>query len=325
MNILIIGLNIMDHALTEAGNNIFHCHLSHPMTVSRLLRLCAEENFSPDMVLYVDNGNLPLILDPESFPFTAIYYSIDSYCNPWHFSYAHGFDLTLVAQKDFLGLFQESGINAVWFPLFCQNESGDSSATRDIPVAFVGTLGHKNNPARRPFLEQFRKLQPLAMLSGDFAPVFGRSQIVLNQTAFGEINFRCFEAMGCGAALLMEKCGNGFSELFTEGENILPAYERGNAVQAAQIAATWLARPELLGEVAAAGREHVEKNHSARARAATFSGLAADLISHNSCGARLGQIDTRKVLTRAAYGMLAAELTDPGFAVYRDFFLNLAR
>ncbi|WP_368076627.1 glycosyltransferase [uncultured Desulfovibrio sp.] len=46
--------------------------------------------------------------------------------------------------------------------------------------------------------------------------------MTLNQKAFSEVNFRCFEAMACGAALLMEQCGNGLDELFTPDEDISP-------------------------------------------------------------------------------------------------------
>lgn len=94
----------------------------------------------------------------------------------WHLPYARGFDLVLAAQKDFLSLFTDEGLPAQWFPLFCR--SVDEAApfdARDIPVAFVGTLGHKNNPGREPFLRNFRALHPLVMRAGDFFPVFRRS------------------------------------------------------------------------------------------------------------------------------------------------------
>ena len=60
------------------------------------------------------------------------------------------------------------------------------------------------------------------MLSGNFYPILHRSRMALNQNAFSEVNFRCFEAMACGAALLMEQCGNGLDELFTPDEDISP-------------------------------------------------------------------------------------------------------
>lgn len=297
--------------------------VTSPITSRRLLELCGE--FRPDLLYYLDDGNLPLLIDPENIDFPTIFYSIDSYCNPWHIPYAASFDLTLVAQKDFIPLFRDASPDAQWLPLFCSAADGNASpetgfSKRDIPVAFVGNTGHRNNPERLPFLEGFKRNHPLFLHHGDFRPVFARSRIILNQTAFSEINFRCFEAMACGGALLMEKCGNGFDELFEPGVNILPPYPRGDYRKAAAIASEWLARPEKLAAIARAGKELALSRHSDLARANDLAGLVAPLLA----GKRGAEKSKKRVSARTAFGMIAAELTRPDLEAHRRFYHELA-
>lgn len=329
MNFLILGHAYLAAALRALGHNVVTASpnagvdikISHPLYWGRLKRALA--GFNPDVLLYLDDGNLPVLIDPQDVPCASIFYSIDTYCNPWHVCYGHGFDLVLVAQKDFVPLFTDDGQQAAWFPLFNIAPQAEGEKIRTIPVAFVGTLGHKNNQDREPFLHAFAKLAPLTIKSGDYRPIFAKSLIALNQTAFSEVNFRCFEAMACGCALLTEQCGNGLAELFLEGETILPPYPRGNARLAAMIACKYLAEPELLARIANAGRQHVEKCHSAGARAATLCELCPPLLEQAQ--GRLALAPQRQAYVRAAFGMIGAELTAPEMAAHRDFYISLGR
>lgn len=328
MRILLMGasylardLRALGHEVAEVGRGTdASLQLDHPVYTGRLWQRL--EGFEPDALVYLDDGNLPVLINPQDAPCPAIYYSIDTYCNPWHICYAHGFDLILVAQKDFIPLFSNDGLRTLWFPLFNILDFPPHTGARDIPVSFVGTLGHRNNPDREPFLREFRSFQPLVMLRGDYRPIFTRSQIVLNQTAFSELNFRCFEAMACGAALLMEQCGNGLTDLFTPGKNILPPYPRNNARVAAAIAREYLGQPELLERIAAAGRELVARDHTAAARAATLARLCAKLAGDTG-RERQKLAPERMPHVRAAFGMIGAELTAPALAAHRDFYLKL--
>lgn len=330
LRILCIGGRAFTGALRSLGHAVLgldyapdaEIRRETPFTIAQLHEWLAAESFAPDALLYCDNGNLPLLLDPQNAPYPTVFYSIDTYCNPWHVPYAQGFDHTLVAQKDHVRLFTDDGVSTRWFPLFSARNFPDTDfAKRDIPVAFVGTLGHKNNPARLPFLRAFRARHPLVMVSGDYGPVFTRSRIALNQTAFGELNFRCFEAMACGAALLMETCDNGLEELFTPGESILPTYTRGNAAQAAAIAASYLAKPAVLADIARAGQALARSRHSRQARAAELVELLAGMRQGDVQRIRRGsQLQRRAALVRAAFGVLSSELTAPGMRAYREFY-----
>lgn len=330
LRILCIGGTFFAPALAAMGHRLFMVNDTeqadmpgqHPFTVRHLIDRLAAKNFTPDVLLYCDDGNMPVLIDPENAPWPSVRYSIDTYCNPWHVPYSHGFDLTLAAQKDYVGLFVQEKLNAVWMPLFCPREplpEGDFAA-RDIPVAFVGTLGHKNNPDREPFLKAFRARHPLFFLSGDYEPIFSRSCIVLNQTAISEVNFRCFEAISCGAALLMEQCGNGLSQLFVPGEEILPPYQRNNAAEAAAVAAKALSDPARLAEIAHAGYAALCQRHTSKARATELTRLLSELCQATPQVQRLQDADRRGCLVRGAYGMLASELQGPQWDEYRSFF-----
>ena len=331
LRILNIGGSYLAPALKRLGHHIITAYPAadadipspHPYSVRRLLSRLDALGFAPDALFYCDDGNMPQLLDPENAPWPSVRYSIDTYCNPWHIPYSNGFDATLVAQKDYVEVFSHEGIPARWFPLFYPQilEPVGDFTLRDIPVAFVGTLGHKNNPDRAPFLKAFRARQPLVAISGDYKPIFTRSRIVLNQTAASEVNFRCFEAIACGAALLMETCGNGLNELFVPGEEILPTYQRNDAQAAAAIAATALATPERLAEVAQAGCRAVARHHTDTARAVSLTQMLAEMCATQAHRERLEQsLEKRTALVRGAYGMLSSELFDPQLEGHRDFF-----
>jgi len=336
MRILVLGGPFLNKGFEALGCEVFNVgdkrdcgvHHPHPMSALRLFERISSRGFTPDLALYCDSGNMPQFFDLEKLPCPSAFYSIDSYCNPWHIPFGHAFDTVFVAQKDYVDLFVQSGISASWLPLFfCSARPHYWQQARDIPVVFVGNLGARNNPDRKLFLETFRRIHPLVITRGDYAPLFNRSHIVLNQTAAGEINFRCFEALACGAVLLMEECANGLRDLFTPGEHMLPTYARGDAVQAASTAQAALGDPKALARIAGQGRELVEQKHSDVHRAAEIVRVMQTLLRDASPLRRLlpENASRQRVLLASAYFFLASELGQPYLAPHRDLFLRLAR
>jgi glycosyltransferase involved in cell wall biosynthesis len=143
-------------------------------------------------------------------------------------------------------------------------------------VSFVGTLDPPLNPQRPRFLEEFQAYQQLYLDQGDYVPVFCRSQLVLNQSVVGELNFRLFQAMACGAAVLTEDVFNGLKSLFMPEEEVF-IYPQNNARAAARQAQQALADPVRLQAVARAGRRKTLKEHTATVRAKKILSLAQEL------------------------------------------------
>ena len=336
MRILILGAPFLNKAFEALGHEALNVgdkpdceiHCAHPTSALKIFERIHSRGFTPDFVLYCDSGNLPQFFDLEKLPCPSAWYSIDSYCNPWHIPFGHAFDVVFAAQKDYVELFARCGIPAFWLPLFfCSARPHYLERARDIPVVFVGNIGARNNPDRKPFLDSFRRLHPLLVTCGDYVPLFNRSHIALNQTAVGEINFRCFEALACGAALLMEECSNGMGELFTPGEHILPTYARGDVRQAAARAQAALGDPATLARIAGQGRELVERKHSDVHRAADILSVMKTLLREAPHLRRLlpEKASRRSALLASAYVFLASELRQLCHTPHRDLFLRLAR
>ncbi len=338
MNILNLDALYFVPALRKQGHSVVSagfleaCDISspYPCSVMTLYNKLKDAGFTPDAVLTADYGNLPLFFDMEELPCPSIFYSIDTFCNPWHVPLGYAFETVLVAQKDFVPLFTQEHMDAHWMPLFakegidiCTHDPVRDMAQRDIPVAFVGTIKAKNLPEREPFLKMFQKLHPLILHQGAYQEIFNRAQIVLNTTAASELNFRCFEAMACGAALLMENCEHGLTDLFEVDTHLLPLYGRSDAIHARAIAKTALAAPQRLAHIALHGHDEVHKKHMDAHRARTIVNLMEELIRTQKQQERLAHLNERRRFISTAYAILGAELTAPHVRKHADFYHTL--
>lgn len=333
MRILNIDSMRLVPAFREQGHEVLsvgylkQCDIrvTSPRNALSLYAQICSSGFIPDCVFWCDASNLPYLPGIEELPCATVYYSIDTYCHMWHFGFANAFDAVFVAQKDHLPFFPKDNVLVRWLPLFAPAlEESPAMGARDIPVSFVGTKKHPNNPDRKPFLDGFRRAHPLVVYAGEYRDIFSRSRIVLNQTACSEINYRCFEVLSCGAALLMEVCNHGLNELFTPGETILPLYARNNWAQAASTAAAALAAPELLAEIAASGRDLVARYHLARHRAKEIGAVFEELLRENAPERRLRQLDERRQLLSAAYAMIGVDLTGRLPEVYSKHYFAMS-
>lgn len=152
--------------------------------------------------------------------------------------------------------------------------------------------------------------------------MFGRSRLVLNQSAAGELNLRIFQAMACGAVVLTEDTGHGLRELFTPGQHLL-VYERGNAASAAAAALDALAKPDI-EDIARAGQGEVLSRHTVAHRAETLLNEARKLLAANAQSSRLAQARAIRIRMATAYSILALDETLPLNGSLRQFYLDLA-
>lgn len=240
--------------------------LVHIDTIINLAREQVNSKFNPDAIVYLDNS-MPLMFsgfDETSIP--ALFYSVDAHHHAMMHRFAGlVFDRTLVAQKDYLSVFQEAGCDAHWMPLWASVDA-EPSEEKLYQAVFVGNLNPVLNPHRVSFMEAVAARAPLTFKMGEWWNIFPHAEIVLNQTVKGDLNFRVFEAMSSGAMLLTEHAGNGLYELFKDGEHLI-GYNRNHIDHAVEAINHALSNIPRCREIGRAGREQILKYHTAQTRA----------------------------------------------------------
>jgi tetratricopeptide (TPR) repeat protein len=249
-------------------------------------------------------GRQTLAYGVEDLPIPRLYWAIDVHVNFfWQRHYARLFDLVLTAQKDYVAGFEADGVPARWLPWGIDPRLfHDRGLDRTIDVAFVGIVD-ANRPKRAAALAELRRRFDVLTLGDDptrrlpeseMARVFGSAKIVFNESVLGDVNFRTFEAMACGALLLTERTGNGLRDLFTPGTH-LAAYGPDDLLEQAE---WFLARDAEREHVARAGAETVAARHTMGARMAAVTDWLTTGIACRDVRARAD----------AAFGV-AAQLT----------------
>ena len=275
MNILLLNQDWFAEDLRAAGHKVISIGLSPHLDVVLERPLYhwheamqrAKEPFQPDLVILHDNSAPLALVGVEELECPMIFYSVDVHHHfELHCILTDIFDKTFIAQKDYINGFTAKGIEAPeWLPLWASREV-DPSPEKTFGAVFVGTLNKKLNPQRVDFINKLKEQAPLTVLNQPYWEVFPFSEIVLNQTVKGDLNFRIFEAMRCGAALITEQSANGLNELFTPDVHLV-TYEKNNVEQAAALVKELLANKPRCRELAAAGREEVMSKHLAKHRA----------------------------------------------------------
>lgn len=230
--------------------------------------------FVPDVLVVADKSRPPFVLGVEDFPCLTVFYSVDSHIHSWQPWYAQAFDFCLVSLRDhlsrFAGLFLPAG-RVLWSPAFAQDaDAPDETVSRNLDCLFVGTVS-ENTPRRAAFLRELAALRPgLQVTFGDYRRLFPQAEVVLNQCEHEDLNFRVFEALGCGSCLLTPRIGHGLTELFAEGEELV-CYAPHDAADAAARIGELLGEPQRMARLRQAGLAAVNAAHRAIHRARAFS------------------------------------------------------
>jgi len=317
----------LGHEVLSIGQDPEHdLQIERHLSLKGLVAFLDSKGFKPDVTLWCDLCRPPLVAGFESLPALTVGFSIDQYLNPWHVPYSAAFDLMLVAQKDYVGMFEHKLFPrpARWLPLFCGEGDVDPGLDRDVPVSFVGTMEGSINVRRKAFFDGFKRRHPIYVTTGEYQPVFARSRIVLNQSAAGELNFRLFQALACGAAVLNEDVQNGLDDIFTPGVNLLPPYRAGDPADAARIAREWLGRPGELAEIARAGRDLVLAGHSAASRVDSLLTMAKALMTAK---AQRWRLDNAPLVRRELFQCFTFLAADEQLGLpeeHREFYAGLA-
>lgn len=284
MNILLLNQPWFSQELKAMGHNVVSFGAAGeldiileavPITLPILLSLLPE-GFSPDVIIWHDNSAPFFVIGIEDSSIPIVFISVDTHHHSrWHKYLGHVCDLALVAQKDYIPQFLEVGVSPVWFPLWASRHV-EPSEVKEHGACFIGTFNKDLNPERVEFFERLKEKIPVFFSQGAWWLVFPQSEIVINQTVKGDLNFRVFESMISGSMLLTERTGNGLFELFREGEHLV-TYAKGDVDEAASVISKYLADKPAARIIAKAGREEVLKKHSTEARAEDLISIVKDL------------------------------------------------
>ena len=284
MRILLINQNWFANDLRQMGHDVLSvgvaAHLdvqvSNPIIHIDTLLQSLPNGFYPDRIVWLDNSAPMTILGIEDCCIPTVFYSVDTHHHVAnHTLLMHAFDHTLVAQKDYIPHFPSESSEITWFPLWA-SEYIRTQTEKKYQATFVGTLNPELNPARVKFFEKLKTMAPVTVLQGNFPSIFPFSEIVINQTVKGDLNFRVFEAMMSGALLLTEKTENGLLELFEDGKHLI-TYRAGDVDDAAKKITEVLADKARCQEIAKVGRDEILSKHCPSHRAAKLASILNDL------------------------------------------------
>lgn len=250
-----------------------------PLQVLSFADVARQAGGVPDVVIYSDKSGPPPFSSLEHFPCLTVFYCVDSHIHAWYPDYAQAFDLCAVSLKDHVPRFASRlGHNRVmWLPPFPRLEDRPLPAEKTHDLIFVGKVDPALTPGRHAFLAELKSLVPgLHVTRGNYRDLFPTGRIVLNVAEGGDLNFRVFEALACGACLVTPQVGHGQEELFTPGEHLF-TYPPMDARAVAALTAELLADAPRRERVAAAGEALVRTRHRPEHRAAA---LMAFILGH---------------------------------------------
>ncbi len=256
--------------------------------------------WEPHVLVVADKSTPPFVVGMEHFPCLTLFYAIDTHIHSWYPFYAQAFDGCLISLKDHLQAMEQrlTADALLWSPPFALDLPETKTLSDCAPLKtvtetqwdclFVGTVNPETTPQRVSFLQDLAKHIPLHVTSGNYLELYPHAKIVLNYCERGDLNFRVFEALGCGSCLITPHVEHGFSELFTAGEDLLvyPVEELDAVVHTIRHA---LQNPTLCQKIAQQGLHTINTHHRAHHRAQTFTDFARRLMQNNPVPTRLQQ------------------------------------
>ena len=314
-NIFWIGNPFFVKQLAACGwKNVFWHYFENfaIFTYEDIVRLAG---FAPDVVVVADKSMPPFVLGVEDFPCLTVFYAVDSHLQSWYPYYAQAFDLCLVSLKDHIPLFQQrlTSDAILWSPPFAQDDFRPKAPQpKTWDCLFVGRV-NETTPKRKIFLEALGRLLPgLHVVFGNFVQLFPKARVVLNYCEHGDLNFRVFEAMGLGRALVTPRIANGQAELFREGHDML-CFDPEQPHSALACIERLLDDAKLRQSLEDNGLAAIDQAHRASHRAQGFTAKIRELApkAQEIIAQRRSQAKAiRRTYLKLPYLLWAREITD---------------
>ena len=267
-------------ALSQSGHEVFaisdkrhtlaQVNVQGSFVLSEILN---KHEINPNLVIFIEGGSMQLFPQGlNDIKCLTAWYGIDTHMNyEKHLRISRLFDVTLVAQKEYVIRLISDGIRQViWLPLGFEPSLHPSvELERIYDIGYVGSNNAQMHPARHRMLGALEKFFP-KMWSGMATPqemgkIYAQSKLVFNKSVNNDLNMRYFEAMGAGAVLITDPIlANGLEDLFIEGEHFLSYKNEENLLQ---IIDGLLKEPERIQSLGRAARKVVIERHTYHIRA----------------------------------------------------------
>ena len=321
-----IGSPFFCSSLEECGWQVHYFNFED-VAVFAWQDLVRMAGWEPEVVVVADKSRPPFVLGIEDFPCLTVFYAVDSHIHSWYPHYAQAFDCCLVSLFDHQELFLGKRMHkdlVLWSPPFARNEDQPSPGTpTEWDSLFVGTVSASLTPKRAHFFEELKALVPgLHVTRGNYRQLFPKARVLINHCEGDDLNFRVFEALGCGGCLVTPRVGHGMSELFVDGEHMV-TYAQNDAADAAAKIGFLLGDRELTSYIARTGLALVNAKHRALHRAQTFTDFMCDIwmqdVQYIIDERRARAHVIREQWLRMLYLLLAEEIPYPQLqAAYLD-------
>ena len=300
-----LGGTFFSPALQDLGFRVLPLPLSRPEILD-WAEVCHRAGEIPDLLLYLDRSLPPPLVGLERFPCLTAFWCIDSHIHSWYPAWAQGFDLCFASLKDHLprfGLRLPPG-QVHWLPPFADlgHRPPATPPVQEFDLLFVGTVNPETTPGRAKFLAELGKRLPgLAVRQGRFSELLPKARLALNVAERGDLNFRVFEALGCGSCLLTPRVDHGQDTLFRHGEHLF-IYDPDDMDGLVRLVRELLDDPARCAAVAQAGRAAVDMAHRPIHRARQVARTVAGLDAKDVVEKRLEQAkDIREKYLKLVY------------------------
>lgn len=232
-----------------------------------------RHSFAADAIVFFEGGSMRLLPDTskvKSCP--TAWYAIDTHMDfDKHVRIGRIFDMSLVAQKQYLPALAEAGVRqAQWLPLaFATELSPVEPVDKDTDIAYVGSESAEMHPQRSALLDVLRVECPSTRFGraspAEMGRIYAGAKLVFNRSVKNDVNMRFFEAMGAGAVLLTDRIfDNGVEDLFDEGRHYFNYRDADDLLRLVRELLGDPVRLQLMGEAA---RSRVMSAHTYQHRA----------------------------------------------------------
>jgi hypothetical protein len=242
-----------------------------------------RQGFSPDLVLQQELlGPRVLLNGLERLDAVRAFWAIDPHLNAfWQAAYARRFDVLFTTQRCWSAELESCGAGpAHHLPWYAPQKPFTPFAERVHDAAFIGRLG-PSRQARAWLVALMRRVLPRGFELRDdlsFEAMLDftcATRLIPNESITSEVNFRLFEAAGCGAVVLAQDLGPEQAELFEPGREIMVCADSLELVDNVRLLTS---RPRLAEAMGRAAWERARRDHQpanrARAILAAMIGVA---------------------------------------------------